>query len=143
MSFLLAPNSRTKPPGPRPQNDIQQTIDLVKTLKPYQSIVVPLLFTPMETTRLGYAEPLLKKDLSPKHHELISVCWNHNLDWFPALWANYGRDNSFFIKMMIQLLLKFGEKPIRKRVHQNAIKRGANIDSISAPILQSTMVKAK
>lgn len=65
------------------QYDIQQTIDLIKTLKPYQSIIVPILFTSMETTRLEYAKPLLKKNLSPKHHELISVCWDHNLDWFP------------------------------------------------------------
>ncbi|MBN2028617.1 B12-binding domain-containing radical SAM protein [bacterium] len=109
------------------QHDIQQTIDLMKTLKPYQSIIVPLLFTPMETTRLEYAKPLLKKDLSPKHHELISVCWDHNLDWFPALWANYGRDNSLFVKTVIGLLLKLGTEPLRKKVHRNAMKHGANI----------------
>jgi len=109
------------------QNDIQQTIDLIQGLKPYQSIIVPLLFTPMETTRLEYATPLLKKDLTPKHHELISVCWDHNLDWFPALWANYGRDNSLFIKTIIRILIKFGTRPIRKKVHRNAMKHGAVI----------------
>jgi len=109
------------------QEDVQKTIDLVKSLRPYQSIVVPLLFTPMETTRLEYAKPFLKKDLTPKHYELLTACWDHNLDWFPALWANYGRDNNFIIKTIINMLIKFGTEPIRKRVHKNARKHGAKI----------------
>jgi len=109
------------------QQDIQITIDLIKSLKPYQSIVVPLLFTPMETTRLEYAKPFLKKDLTPKHYELITACWDHNLDWFPALWKNYGRDNSIIIKTIINLLIKLGTEPVRKRVHRNARRHGAEI----------------
>jgi radical SAM superfamily enzyme YgiQ (UPF0313 family) len=109
------------------QQDIQITIDLIKSLKPYQSIVVPLLFTPMETTRLEYAKPFLKKDLTSKHHELLTACWDHNLDWFPALWKNYGRDNNIFIKTIINLLIKLGTEPVRKRVHRNARRHGVNI----------------
>lgn len=106
------------------QDDVQITIDLIKSLKPYQSIIVPLLFTPMETTRLEYAKPFLKKDLTPKHYELLTACWDHNLDWFPALWKNYGRDNNIFIKTIINLLIKLGTEPVRKRVHRNARKHG-------------------
>ena len=109
------------------QEDIQITIDLIKSLKPYQSIIVPLLFTPMETTRLEYAKPFLKNDLTPKHLELLTACWDHNLDWFPALWKNYGRDNNAVIKAIINLLIKFGTRPVRKRVHRNARKHGAEI----------------
>jgi len=107
------------------QEDIERTIDLIKALRPYQSIIVPLLFTPMETTRLEYAKPLNKSDLTPKHHELIAVSWDHNLDWFPTLWANYGRDNNVFIKTIVNLLLKLGTTPIRRKVHRNARKHGA------------------
>ncbi len=109
------------------QEDIQITIDLIKSLKAYQSIVVPLLFTPMETTRLEYAQPFLKKDLTPKHYELLTACWDHNLDWFPALWKNYGRDNNLIIKTIINLLIKLGTEPVRKRVHRNARKHGATL----------------
>ncbi len=109
------------------QEDVQITIDLIKSLKPYQSIVVPLLFTPMETTRLEYANPFLKKDLTPKHYELLNACWDHNLDWFPVLWKNYGRDNNFVIKMIINLLIKLGTEQVRKRVHRNARRHGAEI----------------
>jgi radical SAM superfamily enzyme YgiQ (UPF0313 family) len=109
------------------QDDVQITIDLIKSLKPYQSIIVPLLFTPMETTRLEYAKPFLKKDLTPKHYELLTACWDHNLDWFPALWKNYGRDNNVFIKTIINLLIKLGTEPMRRRVHQNARRHGVEI----------------
>lgn len=106
-------------------DDVGQTIDLIRSLKPYQSIVVPLLFTPMETTRLEYAKGLSKEDLTPGHHELIAACWDHNLDWFPALWANYGRDNRFIIKTIINMLIKWGTEPLRRRVFRNARRHGA------------------
>jgi len=109
------------------QEDIQQTIDVIKSLRPYQSIIVPLLFTPMETTRLEYATPLNKNNLSPTHYELLTACWDHNLDWFPALWANYGRDNNILIKTIINLLIKLGTGPVRRRVRRNARKHGAVI----------------
>jgi radical SAM superfamily enzyme YgiQ (UPF0313 family) len=107
--------------------DVQMTIDLIKRLRPYQSLVVPLLFTPMETTRLEYARPFLKTDLTSKHHELIYTCWDHNLHWFPALWKNYGRDNHFMIKAIINTLLALGTGPIRRRARRHARRRGAAV----------------
>jgi len=109
------------------QNDIQETIDLIKNLRPYQSLIIPLLFTPMETTRLEYATPLRKEELTAKHYELLTTCWDHNLDWFPALWTNYKRDNNFLIQSIVNMLIKFGTGPVRKRVHRNARKHGVNI----------------
>jgi radical SAM superfamily enzyme YgiQ (UPF0313 family) len=107
--------------------DIQMTIDLIKRLRPFQSLVVPLLFTPMETTRLEYATPFLKSDLTAKHHELIYTCWDHNLHWFPALWKNYGRDNHIMIKAIINMLLALGTDPIRRRARRHARRRGAAV----------------
>jgi radical SAM superfamily enzyme YgiQ (UPF0313 family) len=109
------------------QEDIQQTLDLVKKLYPYRSIVVPLLFTPMETTRLEYARPFLKKDLTAKHYELITACWDHNLDWFPKLYVDYGSRNHWALKAVLHLLMRFGSGPIRRRVHRNARKHGAKV----------------
>ena len=107
------------------EEDVRQTIDLITSLNPYQSIIVPLLFSPMETTRLEHARALKKDDLTSKHHELIAACWDHNLDWFPALWKNYGRDNSFLIRSIINLIIKLGTEPVRRRVFRNARKHGA------------------
>jgi len=107
--------------------DVQQTIDLVQSLYPYRSIIVPLLFTPMETTRLEYAKPFLKKDLTAKHYELITACWDHNLDWFPKLYVDYGSHNHPVLKAIIHLLMRFGTEPIRRRVHWNARRHGAKV----------------
>lgn len=107
--------------------DVQQTLDLVRSLYPYRSIIVPLLFTPMETTRLEYAKPFLKKDLTAKHYELITACWDHNLDWFPKLYVDYGSHNHPILKAIIHLLMRFGTEPIRRRVHWSARKHGAKV----------------
>jgi len=109
------------------QEDIQITIDLIKSLNHYQSLVVPLLFTPLETTRIEYAQPFLKTDLTTKHYELITACWDHNLYWFPLLWVNYSRDNHWAIKTIVKLLMKFGTEPVRKRYYKNARRHGADV----------------
>jgi radical SAM superfamily enzyme YgiQ (UPF0313 family) len=109
------------------QDDVRQTIDLVRKLYPYRSIIVPLMFTPMETTRLEYARPFLKADLTARHYELISACWDHNLDWFPRLYTDYGRHNHWALKAIVHLLMRFGTGPIRRRVHSNARKHGARV----------------
>jgi len=113
-------------PGEKAE-DVRMTIDLVRKLYPYRSIIVPLLFTPMETTRLEYARPFLKSDLTPNHYELLTACWDHNLDWFPRLYADYGRHNHWALKAIVHLLMRFGTEPIRKRVHRNARKHGADV----------------
>ncbi|MEJ2636481.1 MAG: radical SAM protein [Calditrichia bacterium] len=109
------------------EEDVVKTTELIRSLRPYQSVIVPLLFTPMQTTRLEYSKPLLKKDLTARHYELISACWDHNLDWFPELWSVYGRYSNFFLKNAIALFLKYGTIPIRHMIHRNARKHGAQI----------------
>lgn len=110
------------------KDDIKQTLNLVRSLRPYQSIIVPLFFTPMETTRLEYARPFLKTDMTTLHHELLAACWDHNLDWFPTLWNNYKRDNTILIKIIVDLLIKLGTRPVRYAVHRHAKKHGVNFN---------------
>jgi radical SAM superfamily enzyme YgiQ (UPF0313 family) len=109
------------------REDLQQTTELIRSLRPYMSIVVPLLFTPMQTTRLEYARPLLKGDLTPQHYELITACWDHNLDWFPAIWREYGRDSGLLLKAAMGSALGLGSGPIRRRIHANARRHGAAV----------------
>ena len=105
--------------------DVQETITLVKNLKPFQSIIVPLLFRPMETTRLEDEIALTKENLTAAHHELMAACWEHNLDWFPLLWKNYGRDNNLIVKTLINVLIRFGTEPVRRRIQRNTRRHGA------------------
>jgi len=109
------------------ENDIMQTLDVVKRLEPYRSIIVPLLFTPMETTRLEYAKPLHKDNMSPLHHELFTACWAHNLNWFPRLWKDYSHDHNLFVRSIINMVIKLGTGPVRRKIHRYARQHGARV----------------
>ncbi len=107
--------------------DVEQTTALIRSLRSYRSIIVPLMFTPIETTRLEYSRPFLKNDLTPQHYELLTACWDHNLDWFPAIWAIYGRHSNRALKTAMNLAMKFGTPPVRHRIHRNARRHGTAV----------------
>jgi radical SAM superfamily enzyme YgiQ (UPF0313 family) len=109
------------------REDVEQTTELIRSLRSYKSIIVPLLFTPMETTRLEYAKPFLKTDLTARHYELLSACWDHNLDWLPAIWSIYSRNSNYFVRTFINLMMKYGTTPVRNRMHKHARKHGAQV----------------
>lgn len=109
------------------EEDIQKSIDLVDSLRGYKSIIVPLLFTAMETSRLEYTKSLYKHELTTKHHELLAKCWDHNLDWLPAIWKMYGRNSSFFVDKSIKLMMKLGTRPVRWMIKRSARKKGVNM----------------
>ncbi len=113
-------------PGEEPE-DLQLTLDTIRRLDPYTCMVVPLLFTPMETTRLEYATGLYKDDLTPLHHELITACWDHNLNKLPTIWGHYGHNANPIVKHAINLMMKLGTPLVRRRMHKNARKNGVKI----------------
>jgi hypothetical protein len=79
----------------------------------------------METTRLEDEIALTKENLTAAHHELMAACWEHNLDWFPLLLKNYRRDNNLIVKALINVLIRFGKEPVRRRIQRNARRHGA------------------
>jgi radical SAM superfamily enzyme YgiQ (UPF0313 family) len=109
------------------REDVEQTTALIRSLRPYQSLIVPLFFTPLQTTRLEHAGPLLKRDLTPQHYELITACWDHNFAWFPPIWVHYGRDKNVVLRTVMRLLLTHGTKLVRWRMHRDARKHGAKV----------------
>ncbi len=111
------------------QEDLQLTLDTIRRLKPYTSMVVPLLFTPMETTRLEYAKGIYKNDLTPLHHELIMACWEHNLNKLPTIWNHYGRNANPLVKYSVKLMMKLGTPIVKWKMYRNARKNGVVIGS--------------
>lgn len=118
-------------PGEEPE-DLQLTLDTIHRLDPYTSIVVPLLFTPMETTRLEYAEGITKEGLTELHHQVITACWEHNLKKLPMIWSHYGRNAHPAVKLAINAMMKLGTPIVRKRLHKHAEKNGVQLDSFQA-----------
>ncbi len=97
-------------------NDIQQTLDLVKSLRPYKSIIVPIIFTAMQTTKLENEKSIQKEELTPLHWELMLASWQHNFYWFPDIYKTYGRENPLLLKAVINFLIKGGEYYVLKKI---------------------------
>ena len=59
-------------------DDVIKTIELVKRLEGYRSLVVPLFYVPF-----GFNDGCFFKveDMLPEHWMLIAACWKHDLKW--------------------------------------------------------------
>jgi len=60
-------------------DDVRKTIDLIKDLSDYKSIIVPLYFVPIGNLK-GKGFFRTKNNL-PEHWQLISACIRHNIKW--------------------------------------------------------------
>jgi len=60
-------------------DDVNETIKLVESLKPYRSAFATMFFIPISTTSLGKCQDVVEDRLNEKHFELIKKCWKHNL----------------------------------------------------------------
>lgn len=103
--------------------DVKLTTELVKSLNPYQSVIIPLFFTPMQTTRLEDQKPFTKKDLTSLHDQLLAACWEHNAIWFPELWKNYGRNKNVVLRKSVDFFLKHGIRYFLRRMRRDADRR--------------------
>jgi radical SAM superfamily enzyme YgiQ (UPF0313 family) len=69
-------------PGEKPE-DIQDTIDLIKDLSEYKSLIVPLNFVPIGSLQgNGFFRA---KDALPEHWQLLATCINHDFKWIYKL----------------------------------------------------------
>lgn len=109
-------------PGETPE-DVRLTTQLVRSLHPYQSVIIPLFFTPVQTTRLQDQKPFTKKDLTPLHDDLLAACWEHNAKWFPELWKYYGRNKNVVLRKSVDFFLKHGIRFFQNRMLKDAAKR--------------------
>jgi len=62
------------------KEDVMQTIELVKLLKECRnSILFPIFFSSVETTRIGDQKSFIANNMTPEQWELFVLCWKHNL----------------------------------------------------------------
>ncbi len=69
------------------ESDVQATIELIRRLRPYKSLIVPMFFVPMGPSRLG--DRAWFKDLRSYHVELILACLDHDILWAKRLVDEY------------------------------------------------------
>jgi len=68
------------------EEDVLATIELVERLKDYRSLIVPLIFIPMEVCSLRG-----KGELKEVHWELLQTCMKHAMRWVDELAEVYLR----------------------------------------------------
>jgi len=69
-------------PGERVQ-DIESTIDLIRDLRPYKSLIVPLFFVPLG--EMNEDDFFRAEDMLPEHWVLLGECIEHDFDWASVL----------------------------------------------------------
>ena len=69
--------------------DIIKTIELVERLRNYRSLIVPLIFIPMEVCALRKEKIFTRENLKDYHYELMAVCMDHDVYWVDRLFSEY------------------------------------------------------
>ncbi|NPA70707.1 MAG: B12-binding domain-containing radical SAM protein [Crenarchaeota archaeon] len=77
------------------EDDVKATTELIKRLRPYRSLIVPMFFVPMGPSRLGRQEWFRK--IKPYHVELLMACLDHALYWAEKLVEEYMTDRKYFL----------------------------------------------
>ncbi|MCL4429297.1 MAG: hypothetical protein M1167_00955, partial [Chloroflexi bacterium] len=92
------------------EEDIQLTIDLVKKLHSYKSLIVPL-FMVSEGGLIDKTKSFQIDAINRKESELFLTCWQHNLDWAKIFLNEYfvtkaGFGKGYGIKLVFSYALK-------------------------------------
>ncbi|MEM4699617.1 MAG: radical SAM protein [Candidatus Nezhaarchaeales archaeon] len=94
--------------------DVEATIELVKRLRPYKSLMVPLLYVPPPGSK--HKPMRLIEDATPLHLELYRLVLGHDLKWLIELVDDYVRClnpvAAIIIKRIARLLKGYIERKL-------------------------------
>jgi len=92
--------------------DVVKTVELLERLRPYRSIIVPMIFVPMGRLR-GEREVIARVKLRREHLEAMRVALEHSLTWAERIM------DEFYLKdwrqTPVRLLLKYFVGMVRRR----------------------------
>ncbi|HEY3420635.1 MAG TPA: radical SAM protein [Methanomassiliicoccales archaeon] len=89
--------------------DVDMTIELVRKIDDYNSLIVPLFFVALGELDEG-GRSFTAEMMSKAQTELFLACWEHNLKWSPSIvndWAHRSIRNPL-ARPLLKVLLKFG-----------------------------------
>lgn len=102
------------------EEDVEETIDLIRDLRPYPSLFVPLFFVPMEQCTLKRAKAFIANYMSKKQWELLLACWKHNVLHIDPLYSLTTEQHSLgsrlgilLLTRLLKLFLSLKEREIR------------------------------
>lgn len=115
------------------KEDIDATLELVKSLDKYSGILVPMFFVPMTITSLRGQQFFIREHMTADHWKLLSFCWQHNMRYFEPLYSIGGAGQKsyvywttrFLLKLM-KLLINRGAKNLEKNFNHVNIQPSQN-----------------
>jgi radical SAM superfamily enzyme YgiQ (UPF0313 family) len=117
-------------PGEEPR-DVDYSIELVKNLRSFKSLIVPLFFVAAGSLE-GKVRSFKLEDLTVKHSELILECWEHNLRWTPILMKEYFRLSSRnrIICNLMSVVIRYGIRRALKLIDECRRVYGGDIKAM-------------
>lgn len=102
-------------PGEK-EDDVIQTIELIESLMPYRSLIVPLLYVPLFDDN---CKPMrFLEDAKPYHLELYRTIWRHNMYWLNELARDYSKNNNSLVKLVMMSIIKLITKYMNRKVEE-------------------------
>ncbi len=88
------------------KDDVNETIDLIKSLSEYPSLFIPLFFVPMEFTNLKDMKAFISSYMSKEHWQLLLTCWKHNAKYIEPLYQLTTEQHNFISRLGITILTR-------------------------------------
>ena len=101
-------------PGETPE-DVMKTVELIERLKPYRSLIVPMLFVPMGVLK-GSKEIIAKVRITKEHVEAYKVAVRHSIYWAKDIMEKFYMRNSVYSPL--RRLLNYYVNRVQKRVDE-------------------------
>ena len=120
-------------PGEK-EDDVINTIELVRELKSYRSLIIPLFFVPLGKTRLEKARGFTREEMSYAHWELLATCVKHSTYWIKILAKDALENSNLVSKYGISLAIKLWERIVNP--YMDSVLQGEFQFSRLAPNLQ-------
>ena len=105
------------------EDDVLKTVELVDRLKPYKSLIVPLLFVPLRPME-GCRKMRFLEDASPAHWELYRAIWEHNIRWLKRLASEYlnntpvMKGTALLIKFVVNLVTWYADRRVKRIIDE-------------------------
>jgi radical SAM superfamily enzyme YgiQ (UPF0313 family) len=87
------------------EEDIFDTIHLIRELRSFKSMIVPLFFVAMGS--LGEEKSFTINDMKAAHTELLLECWEHNFSWLQRLTNEHRNIRSSLRRNALSLMVNF------------------------------------
>ncbi len=108
------------------EDDVRDTLCLVRELDVHPSTIVPMFYVPMGISRPNRKNrPFTFESMTATHFSLLQACWDHNYRHMGRLWQMYGRQDRRLLKRTVHAVIRGTTGYLRRRIRRYARAHGA------------------